>query len=43
MGSWSIFWLLVFGLGALLFFVTAIVITIVGARDLRDLLSKKKK
>jgi hypothetical protein len=43
MDSWSVFWLITFGLGALLFFGTALVITVVGTRDLRDLLSKSNR
>ena len=43
MDSWSAIWLIIFGLAALLFFATALVISIVGARDLRDLLSKSNR
>lgn len=39
MDSGAFFWLIVFALAALAFFGTAVVITIVGMRDLRDLLS----
>ncbi|HTY37719.1 MAG TPA: hypothetical protein VMH23_11440 [Bacteroidota bacterium] len=36
-------WFFAFAVGALLFFGTATVITIIGAQDLKDLLSKSKK
>ncbi len=35
----ALFWIAVFGCASLLFFATAAVITVVGLRDLRDLLS----
>jgi hypothetical protein len=37
------FWLVVFACAAVLFFGTALVITVVGFRDLRDLLSNTAK
>ncbi len=40
MEPWSVFWLVVYVIAALAFFVTAGVITVVGSRDLRDLLSR---
>jgi hypothetical protein len=40
MTSATIFWLVLFGLSAVLFFVTAAIITVVGVRDLKDLLRK---
>ncbi len=40
MTSATLFWLVLFGLSAALFFVTAAVITVVGVRDLKDLLRK---
>ncbi len=39
MTPWTLFWCIVFGVATTLFFVTAVVITVNGARDLRDLLS----
>jgi len=43
MDKWFTIWLIIFGVAALLFFGTALVISIVGARDLRELLSKGKR
>jgi hypothetical protein len=40
MNSTALIWLVIFVASSLLFFGTAIVITIVGARDLKDLLSR---
>ncbi len=42
MNGSSLFWIIVFALAALLFFGTAIVITAVGIRDLKDLLRKSE-
>ena len=39
MSTAALFWMIVFALATLLFFVTAVVITVIGIRDLRDLLS----
>ncbi len=39
MNAYALLWLIVYGLAALLFFGMALVITILGARDLKDLLS----
>jgi hypothetical protein len=36
-------WFIVFGVAALLFFGTAVVITVVGIQDLKDLLSRSTK
>lgn len=36
----SFIWIVVFALAALLFFGTAVVITVLGMRDLRDLLRR---
>jgi hypothetical protein len=43
MDKWSAIWLIILGVAALLFFGTALVISIVGTRDLRELLSKSKR
>ena len=40
MSTMSIIWLAVFALATLLFFGAAAVITVVGTRDLKDLLKK---
>ena len=40
MSTISIIWLIIFALATLLFFGTAIVITVIGTRDLKDLLRK---
>ena len=40
MESTVLFWFIVFAFSAILFFATAAVITIVGIRDLRDLLKR---
>jgi hypothetical protein len=40
MSTISTIWIIVFALATLLFFGTAVVITIVGTRDLKDLLKK---
>jgi len=40
MSSGALFWLLVFGLAALVFFGIALVVTIRGVSDLRDFLGK---
>jgi len=37
------FWLLLYAVAAFLFFGTAVVITIIGLQDLRDLLSKSER
>jgi hypothetical protein len=37
-----LFWLIVYALSALLFFGTAIVIAVIGMKDLRDLLRKSE-
>ena len=37
--TWAYVWLLIFAAAALLFFGAALVITIVGTRDLKDLLA----
>lgn len=42
MNGSSLFWIIVFALAALLFFGAAIVITVVGIRDLKDLLRKSE-
>ncbi len=42
MSTISIIWIVVFALATLLFFGTAAVITIIGTRDLKDLLKKKE-
>lgn len=39
MSSAAFFWIVVFAIATALFFVTAVVITIIGVRDLRDLIS----
>jgi hypothetical protein len=36
-------WFIVFAIAALLFFGTAVVITVVGIQDLKDLLSRSTK
>lgn len=43
MDSTALFWFIVFTVAALLFFGTAVVITIVGVKDLKDLLSHSVK
>lgn len=40
MSTMSIIWIVVFAFATLLFFGTAVVITIIGTRDLKDLLRK---
>jgi len=40
MSTISIIWIILFALAALLFFCTAVVITAIGTRDLKDLLKK---
>ena len=40
MSTISIIWLIIFALATLLFFGTALVITVIGTRDLKDLLRK---
>ena len=40
MSAISIIWIVVFAIAALLFFGTAVVLTVVGTRDLKDLLKK---
>ena len=40
MNGTFLFWVIMFALSAILFFGTAVVITIVGIRDLRDLLKR---
>ena len=40
MSTISIIWIVVFALATLLFFGTAVVITVFGTRDLKDLLKK---
>jgi hypothetical protein len=40
MSTMSIIWIAVFALATLLFFGAAVVITVVGTRDLKDLLKK---
>lgn len=42
MNSISFIWLIVFAIAALCFFGTAAVITVIGMRDLRDLLRKSE-
>jgi len=42
MSGSTLFWLIVFAVAALLFFGTASVITVLGIRDLRDLLRKSE-
>jgi hypothetical protein len=39
----TLLWIILFALAALLFFGTAAVITVVGFRDLKDLLSRSLK
>ena len=39
MSSAAWFWMCIYAVAALLFFATAAVITVIGIRDLRDLLS----
>ncbi len=39
----SLFWIIIYILATLMFFGTAGVITVLGARDLRDLLGKSDK
>ncbi len=43
MSASAIFWVVVYVIAALLFFATASVITVIGIRDLRDLLSRSVK
>jgi hypothetical protein len=43
MNLWTMFWLVIFACAAALFFGTALVISVVGFRDLRDLLSTTAK
>jgi hypothetical protein len=43
MDSTVFLWVVVFAIAALLFFGTAVVITIVGVKDLKDLLSHSTK
>ena len=43
MTTGALIWFILFGLAALLFFVIALVVTIRGAGDLRDLLSSSKR
>ena len=40
MDTRSVVWFVIYVIAALAFFVTAAVITVVGSRDLRDLLSR---
>ncbi|MBI4428332.1 MAG: hypothetical protein HY562_04365 [Ignavibacteriales bacterium] len=37
-----LFWIIIFALAVLLFFAVAAVITVVGIKDLRDLLTRSK-
>ncbi len=39
----TLVWIIIYVLATLLFFGTAAVITVVGVKDLRDLLSKSKR
>ncbi len=43
MNGGALFWLIVFGVSALLFFAVALVVTIRGVGDLRDLLGKPEE
>ncbi len=43
MTPWTLFWCIIYGIATMLFFVTAAVITVIGARDLKDLLSKSNR
>ncbi|HEX9005928.1 MAG TPA: hypothetical protein VF889_01445 [Bacteroidota bacterium] len=43
MTAWTLFWCIIYGIATVLFFVTAAVITVVGARDLKDLLSRSDR
>jgi hypothetical protein len=43
MDSSVLVWFIIFGVAALLFFGTAVVITVVGIQDLKDLLSRSTK
>jgi hypothetical protein len=43
MSFWALVWCLIFAAAALAFFVTAAVIAVAGARDLRDLLSRSRR
>jgi len=43
MTSGALFWLLLFGIAALVFFGIALVVTIRGVSDLRDLLGSSKR
>jgi hypothetical protein len=43
MDTWSIVWILVYVVAALAFFGAAAVITVVGSRDLKDLLSRSDR
>ena len=43
MTSGALFWLVVFGIAALVFFGIALVVTIRGVSDVRDLLSSSKR
>lgn len=42
MSTMSIVWIIVFALATLLFFGTALFITVIGTRDLKDLLKNTK-
>ncbi len=43
MTPWTLFWCIIYGIATMLFFVTAAVITVIGARDLKDLLSSSRR
>ncbi len=43
MGAWTVLWMVAYVVAALAFFVTAAIITVIGTRDLRDLLSKSNR
>jgi len=43
MSGSALFWLIIFAVSALVFFGTASVITVLGIRDLRDLLRKSER
>ncbi len=43
MDNASLLWIILFAIAALLFFGTACVITVVGVKDLKDLLSRSSK
>jgi len=43
MDTTALIWLIVFVVATLLFFGTAIVITVIGVQDLKDLLSRSSK